>query len=255
MSLKPLKVTTNEAPKSKKSDIKIVEVQGSDVAEYNKAVVEEKNAKARRDTLGAQLKAIGLPEFYSLAIGNPSNPPSSVKLQDEVGETVLLTCQNKYSEFDPEVAEPIFQELGAKIEEHAQFVVKAAFDSSIFLAKPGTTAGDEGKFSTKIYNAYKQAIDRATAQLVRDGLLPAETLSPLSTKQVANVMPDFHERRWSAFPTPEQQARISEVICNTVVLKPVVERDAEAPKPTKAVNLASVLQSSISASGKSSKRA
>ncbi len=229
MSLKPLKVATNEVPESKKSDIRIIEIGGSSVSDFNQASVEAKNAKAIQDELGEELRAAGLAALYEIAVGNPDTPPSSVKLQDDLGSTVMLTSQNRYSDFDPQIVEPVFEALGAPIRDFAQYIVRAKFDDSIFLAKPGTTAAtsEEGKFSTKIYNVYKRAIDQATAQLVRDGLLPAETQAPLLTTQVATVFPDFHQRRWRSFPTVEQQRSLYAVIKNTIVLKPVIEREAE----------------------------
>ncbi len=93
----------------------------------------------------------------------------------------------------------------------------------MFLAAKGTTAGEAGDFSPKIYAAYKAALDKATAQLTRDGLLPPETPSPLTTVKVASVKPGFHDTRWKAFPSAEQQKMITEVIPNTIMLVPVVD--------------------------------
>ena len=226
MSLKPLRIATNEAPKASKSAIVIAPVDGKIVADYNNAVIEFKNAEAEKKKHSDAVQAVGIPALINLCISNPDAAPSSIKLQDELGETVLVTNMNKYSTFDPEVAETVFASLGAKIEDHAQFVAVAKFDDDIFLAKPGTDAGDEGVFSTKIFKAYQLAIDRVTAQLIRDNLLPAETKSPLFSKQVAQVLPSFHTSRWKAFPTLEAQQALMRVCPNTVTLKPVIEREA-----------------------------
>lgn len=225
MSLKPLKIVTNEAPKKSKSEIPTVEIDGNPVSIYNAAVVALKNAEAEVALNGKLLKDFGLPKLFDLAVANPDTPPSSIKLRDEKGETVRFTSQNRYGIFDPEVADETFKLLKADIADYAQFVAKASFDNTIFLAQAGTTAGDEGKFSTKIFNQYKQAIDRVTAQLIRDGLLPVETKSPLLTSQVANVKPDFHEKRWKAFPNTADQIRLTKAIPNILMLVPVVDAD------------------------------
>lgn len=234
MSLKPLRITTHEAPKAAKSDIAIVSVDGTIVADYNEAVIALKSAEALKKDLSVTIQEVGVPALLSLCLANPDAAPSSIKLQDERGETVLVIGMNKYSTFDPEVAEPIFAHYGAKIEDHAQFVAVASFDSSIFLAQPGTDAGEEGKFSIKIFKAYQLAIDRVTAQLVRDNLLPAGAVAPLFSKQVAQVLPNFHATRWKAFPSVEAQQAISKVCPNVITLKPVIERevieDATPPK-------------------------
>lgn len=231
MPLKSLRIATNEASKTSKSDITIMPVDGKIVTEYNESVIALKDAEALKKLHSAEIQAIGIPALLNLCLANPDEAPSSIKLQDELGNTVLVTAMDKYSAFDPAVAEPVFASLGAKIEDHAQFVAAAKFDDSIFLAKHGTDAGEEGKFSTKIFKAYQLTIDRVTAQLVRDNLLPAGTVAPLFSKQVAQVLPTFHANRWRAFPTVEAQQAISKVCPNTIALKPVIERDADEETP------------------------
>lgn len=226
MALKPLRIVTNEAPKASKSDIPVVPVDGQLVSDYNEAVIAFKNAEAAKKTQGALVHDVGVPALLELCVANPDAAPSSIKLRDETGQALLVIGMNKYSTFDPVVAEPVFAKLGAKIEDYAQYVASAKFDDSIFLAKAGTSAGEEGSFSTKIFKAYQAAIDRVTAQLTRDGLLPPETTSPLLSTQVAKVLPDFHATRWAAFPSVEAQQEISRVCPNVVALKPVVEGEA-----------------------------
>lgn len=223
MALKSLKVAVNEKPASKKSDIPVIDINGELVTQYNTAVQEYKAAEAHVKEFGDAIKQQGLPELYSLAVANPDTPPSSVKLRDEMGATVRLTSQNKYGVVDPELADPVFTELGVDINDFVQFIVKGSFDSKIFLAAAGTSAGTPGDFSSKIYTAYKTAIDRVTATLIKDGLLPPETPSPLGTTKVAAVKPDFHARRWRSFPQVAKQTRLTEVISNTVTLTPIVE--------------------------------
>jgi hypothetical protein len=223
MALKALKVATNEASSKKKSDIVIVDISGETVTKYNQAVVAQKAAEAAVKELGASLKSCGLPELFSLATTNPDTPPSSIKLRDELGGVVRLTSQDRYGVVDPEVVDPVFESLGADINDFVQYTVKAAFDSKVFLAQPGTSAGQAGNFSAKVYNAYKGAIDQVTARLIKEGLLLPETPAPLAAEKVATVKPDFHGRRWRAFPQVAQQVQLSEVISNTVTLTPVVE--------------------------------
>jgi hypothetical protein len=153
-----------------------------------------------------------------VCVANPGNPPSSIKLRDETGQIVRVTGQDRYSAIDPVAADAAFTELGSDIGLFAQMTVAARFNSAVFLAAAGTNAGVTGEFSDKIYNAYKKAIDQATAQLVKDGFLPAGAQSPLTTVPVGNVKPDFHTRRWAAFPSVEAQRAISAVCKNTVVL-------------------------------------
>ncbi len=217
MSLKPLRIATNETPKAAKSGIPIVPVDGTVVADYNAAVIAFKQAEATKKLHSDAIHEVGVPALLNLCLANPDAAPSSIKLQDEQGETVLVIGMNKYSNFDPEVAEPVFASFGAKIEDSAQYVAVAKFDDSIFLAKPGTDAGETGKFSAKIFKAYQLAIDRVTAQLVRDNLLPAGTVAPLFSKQVAQVLPNFHTTRWRTFPSVEAQEAISKVCPNTIM--------------------------------------
>lgn len=223
MALKEIKIKTNSAKPTKSSDIVVIDVPGNIVSSYNRAVIDLKDAEARKAEFDFEVKELGLPELFEQCINNPTNPPSSVKLRDESGAVVRVTSMDKYSVFDAEVADPVFSEFGADINEFAQFTAKAKFDASVFLAKKGTAAGDEGNFSEKIFNAYRIALDRATAELVRSGMLPPGSVSPLSSEKVATVKPDFHKRRWEAFPSAAKQARISAVIRNTVTLNPVVE--------------------------------
>jgi hypothetical protein len=231
MALKPLRIATSEAPKKSASDVKIIEVEGQVVTDYNSAVINLKDAEAKKKEVGAALQECGLPELWEVCLSNPDAAPSSVKLRDELGSTVLIIGMNKYSVIDPEAATPTFEALGASIEDHVQYTVQAKFDSSVFLAQEGAS-GEVGSFSTKIYNEYKKACDLATAKLIQAGLLPVGAVTPLSTAQVAAVKPDFHQRRWRAFPSVEQQKALHEACPYTVALKPVVEGTGDAPQAT-----------------------
>lgn len=234
MPLKSLNVALNEQPKKTSSDIKTVTVGGSIVADFNRAAVAAKKAEVAAEEARASVLEIGLPEYFAVATANPDTPPSSVKLQDDTGSVVLLSLTNSYRDVDPEAAEQVLNEFGAEIEKHAQYVVAAKFDDKIFV-------NANGKFSKKIYEAYRSAIERVTAQLVRDGVLPVGTATPLTGKEVARVFPSFHHDRWSKF-TSEQQAEIHRVIPATVALKP---QPAASVPALPAVNGSAVKRSTV----------
>lgn len=231
MPLKPHRIHTHQPEKAPKKGIAIVEIDGSLVSDYNSASLRLKQAEDDQQKNRAALLTLGLPLLLERCVANPDAAPASIKLQDELGQTVLFTGMNKYGVFDPEKAEPVFAGLGSKIEDHAQFVATAKFDSNIFLAQEGTSAGEAGKFSSKIFKAYQLAIDRVTAQLTRDGLLAPETPSPLHTGQVATVLPTFHTTRWRDFPSVEAQAALFQVVPHTIALKPVLEREVDEETP------------------------
>jgi len=234
MALKALKVVTNEAPAKKSSSVGIVDVSGTDVETFNRAVIAAKDAEAAVERARVAVLDVGLNKLWEECVANPSNPPSSIKLRDDSGATVVVSGQDKYSNVDEALATAMFESLGAEISDHVQYTIAAKFDSAIFLAKANTSAGEEGNFSAKIYNEYQKAIDQATAKLIAAGLLPVGTKSPLSTAQVVRVKPDFHKTRFSAFPTVEQQKALHEACPNTVTLKPVIEGEGEE-KPKKVV--------------------
>ncbi len=224
MPLKTTRIVTNDVAKKKKTDIIIVDVAGEAVTTYNAAVTAKKTAEAQVLESGHKLKELGLPELYALAIANVDTPPSSIKLRDSLGAVVRLTSQDKYGVVDPEATDLVFNNLGGDINDFVQFSVKASFNAGVFLAAAGASAaGAVGDFSPKIYAVYKKAIEQATAQLIKEGLLAPETPSPLGTAKVATVKPDFHARRYRAFPAVPQQVQLSEVISNTVTLTPVID--------------------------------
>lgn len=214
MPIKSLSIkTTGLAASAKKSDIPLFSVAGRSVQAYSLAKAAFETADANLKAATPAMKSQGLGLLFGHNIDNPGAPTSSVKLQDESGLVAIVTMQNRYGAPDAEAADAAFTELGADINDAVQMTAVGKFDSGIFISKVN---GDKGEFSKKIFTAYAAALEKATAELIAKGLLPADTESPLSTGQVAAVRTTFHAERWAKFPSVAAQSIINEVLPTTV---------------------------------------
>lgn len=245
MALKRLNNVEETVPATKSGEMPVVKVSGRSVARFNRATAELKAQEIIQQEERAKLLKKGLDALYEFNIANPTNPATSVKLvQDQGvaegdepnpgldgdGDVVRLTFQNRYSASDADTADSLFETLlvetnkdrpkGQKlsINDFMQETVGTSFDSKIFLT------GENGQFDQGIYNAYSEAIAKVTADLVKKGKLKEGTKSPLGTTKKVLPLANFHEERWSKFPTVDAQQQIREVVSNTVTLTPVAAK-------------------------------
>ena len=208
MALKSLKVAVPEKTATKKDEIPAFEVAGNVCSRFNKAKADLKDAEAVVAELEPVVKGVALPNLFEFNVGNPNNPTTSVKIVDGSGAVVRVSFTKRYSAAEVDAAEATFAGLGADINLYVQRTVKVAFDNKVFI-------GADGAFSEKTFNAFKKAIDETAKKL--------GVASPLSGKEVVEPKPDFHEKRWEAFPTVESQTKLSEALKNAVSLTPVTE--------------------------------
>lgn len=208
MALKSLKVAAPiEKTSTKKDEIPAFKEQGDICARFNVAKANLKAAEAVVAELEPELKQAALPNLYEFNVANPNNPTSSVKLVDGEGAVVRVSFTKRYSASDADVAEQVFKGLGADINLYVQRTIKVAFDNKVFLDA-------DGSFSEKTYNAFKKVIDDTAKKL--------GVVSPLTGKEVVEPKPDFHDKRWEAFPTVESQGKLTEALKNAISLTPVV---------------------------------
>ena len=190
------------------------------LADYCDAVRAKKAAEAVIAENEPMVKAEALEHLFETNVASPLNPVSTVRMldKDTMNDATPLaarvSCTAKYSVVgNVEAVDELLESMGKDINDFVQQRIAAKFDDKVFLSKVGD---DKGEFSKRIYDMYRKAMEATTAEAIRKGLLPLNTECPLATFEVATVREDFHNARWSAFPTVEDQQRVSEVIKNTV---------------------------------------
>lgn len=190
------------------------------LATYAKAVREKKICEAVIAENEPKVKGEALGHLFETNVSSPLNPVSTVRLVDkdtlnsDTPLAVRVSCTAKYSAVgNAEAADVLFEEMGGDINDFLQQRVAAKFNDKIFISQIGD---DKGEFSKRLYDMYRKAMEAVTAEAIRKNLLPEGAACPLETYEVVSVREDFHVTRWSAFPTVEDQQRVSEVIKNTV---------------------------------------
>lgn len=222
MALKKLKVKMTAAVASKPGDIPTVTIEGDLVKQYNKADAQMKAAKAVMDDLRPEILELGTTEIFKRSTDDPKNPTCTVKLQDEEAEVLRVQFTSKYGKVaDVEAAEELFEELTdadgkpVDINDFLQETVAAKFNCDVFN-------DTDGKFQQKVYDKFRMAIEKVARELG----VPC----PLETEKVVAVLPSLHEKRWSTFPDPAVQVRLSQVCPNTTQIVPVTVKVAAAGK-------------------------
>jgi hypothetical protein len=116
------------------------------------------------------------------------------------GEVTRVSFTSRYNNCDTEQVDATFASFdpvpdgkGGKvhrdINNYVVETIAAKFDDSVFMDA-------EGNFDLTAYNKFRLAIEKVAKDL---GMVDAETgkvKSPLGTKRVLKVKPDFHERRF-----------------------------------------------------------
>ena len=87
----------------------------------------------------------------------------------------------------------------------------AKFDSKVFL-------DGDGNFSQKTYEAFRKAVEQVAQKL--------GVACPLETEKVVTPKETFHVERWKVIPSPDDQARVSALVKNTVQVVPVTVNKA-----------------------------
>lgn len=220
MALKTIAVKTNStAPKAGSTKVpSFVASKDLDLTGYAVAVKAKREAERIIAEQEPAVKAEALHHLFLHNTANPDGAVATVRLFEEVQDSdmpteVRVSFQSRYSAPNAEAADAMFTELGKDINDYVIQRAAAKFDDSVFLTKSGD---QKGEFNQKIFNAYQKAVEKATAELVKAGLLPVGTTTPLATFPVVSVRPDFHDKRWTEFPTVAAQERVTEVLKNTV---------------------------------------
>jgi len=204
MALKKLSNVVETAKPTKES-VPVITVENSAVTRFNQAKSQLKEAEAIVEELEPVIKQLGLKHIFKHNVEQPTAPWTSVKLEDKnTGEKCRVSATSAYVIANPDNVEQAFTALGKDSGDYAQFVTKSAFNDKVFIV------GNE--FNQDVYAAYKSAIDAVTATLKAQGVLPSSAESPLSSKQVVMPKPDFHDKRWAAFPSVDDQMAIQKVL-------------------------------------------
>jgi hypothetical protein len=206
MALKKLQVKLT-APPAESGDIPVIDVIGHQVADYNKASAQAKEAEARMEELSESLTKAGLGEIYARSIARPLTPTLTVKLRDEEKEVLRVEFTRKYSSVKAiERAEALFSSRKVDINLYVQEAVKATFDDKVFY-------NEDGDFNQETYEAYRKAIEQVAKRLGQN--------CPLQTGKVVSVKPTFHTERFVQFPNEEDQEVLTACMPNTTRIVPV----------------------------------
>jgi len=211
--LKTLDVpTTSAAPAPKStSDIVVVPVTGTALAEYVEHDAAEKSAAAGKKQLRGGIERVGIDKIYEHNVQTPEIPATTAKLIDEAGNAVNVSFTKAYKEVDRPAALSALASLGVTDPNpYLQENVAISFDTSIFLDAKGELRQD-------LYIAMMEAIEGIA--------LDHKVASPFSSRKVTTVRPDFHTKRWSikgktVLDPVQIQAALSKTFVNTVSLTP-----------------------------------
>lgn len=207
------------AKKPSKQSIPTVTVPGDIVVQYNAARDQKDRAEEAIKDLSPYLIEAGLAAVFKHNTAHANNPKaivSSVNLQSEPSEsngeveTCLFTWTKKDTRNDAEQAIKQFERVrtvdGKKVNvnDYIAWSVVATFDTSVFAV--------DGKFSTERYDAFTKALEQVSERF--------GVTNPLSCGKVLKPVPDFHEKRWSAFDA-ETNKELQTVLPTQCNLKPV----------------------------------
>ncbi len=209
MALKRLKVKLAQpTPTETGSEIPVIAIEGDLIQQYNTAADQVKKGEEVMEDLRPDVLEIGLDEIFTRSCKRPTTPTTSVKLQDDEGEDLMVSFVNKYKDVaDLDAAEQLFEDHDLDINEFVTEGIKAKFDDSIFYDA-------DGNFLQEVYDDIRKAVASVVTrrQLAKN---------PLETVKVIKPKPTFHDQRYAVMPKVESQHRAYEVLPNTVMLKPV----------------------------------
>lgn len=221
---------------TKKDEIPVVQLEGDTCKRFNEAKKQIKDAEAVINELQKIVHSHAMTAIFAHNCDpNCLQPLTSVKLQDiEVdeedgtkrtpGEVTRVSFTARYNNCDTAQVDATFSNFapvsdgkGGKvhrdINEYVVETIAAKFDDSVFMDA-------EGNFDLAAYNKFRLAIEKVAKDL---GMIDAETgkvKSPLGTKRVLKVKPDFHERRFRDF-NEDENFTLANVLPNTIQCAPV----------------------------------
>ena len=206
MALKRLKVKLT-TPSPEKGGIPTIDIEGNDVARFNRASAQITAAEKVMKEVRVDLESTALNEVYERCIESPLTPTASVKLRDDEKEVLLVSFTKAYSKpVDLPKAEELFKERKVDINFYLQEKVVAKFNNKIFL-------DEKGNFVQKIYDEFRKAIELVSNRL--------GVVCPLETEKVVSAKEVFHVERFVQFPSVEDQKKLTEYIPNTTRFVPV----------------------------------
>jgi len=222
MALKPLKLAVAAVAPKSKGDTKVVPFAGVTITELIKIKKVVDEGKARLEALGDQIKEVGVAEIVAINCENPTNPVSSVKLNDANGSQAICSFTSKYSDINVDSFGETFAAINARRKaarealvnenEYAQYIIDAELNAPAFYNKDGT-------FLIDVYAEVRKALDTVTAKLVASGKLAAGTVL-YTEKERTCVKPIFHDVRWKL--GVEDNTALLGTVKNTVSLKAVI---------------------------------
>jgi hypothetical protein len=221
---------------TKKDEIPVIQLEGDTCKRFNEAKKQIKDAEAVIKELEKIVHSEAMTAIFAHNCDrNCLQPLTSVKLQDiEVdeedktkitpGEVTRVSFTARYNNCDTEQVDATFSNFppvpdgkGGKvhrdINNYVVQTIAAKFDDSVFMDA-------EGNFDLVAYNKFRLAIEKVAKDL---GMIDAETgkvKSPLGTKRVLKVKPDFHERRFRDF-NEDENFTLANVLPNTIQCAPV----------------------------------
>jgi hypothetical protein len=221
---------------AKKDEIPVVQMEGDTCKRFNEAKKQIKDAEAVIKELESVVHSHAMTAIFAHNCDpNCLQSITSVKLQDikvdeedetkrEPGEVTRVSFTARYNNCDTAQVDATFSNFppvpdgkGGKvhrdINEYVVETIAAKFDDSVFMDA-------EGNFDLVAYNKFRLAIEKVAKDL---GMIDAETgkvKSPLGTKRVLKVKPDFHQRRFRDF-NEDENFTLANVLPNTIQCAPV----------------------------------
>jgi hypothetical protein len=225
-------VRVNETEEETKKDkIPVVQIEGDTCQRFNEAKKAIKDAEAVIKELESTIHEKAMQHIFAHNCNtNCLQPLTSVKLQDVKvdeedetiripGEVTRVSFTAKYNNCDTAQVDATFANFPAvrgadgkpvhrDINDYVVETVAAKFDDSVFMDA-------EGNFDLTAYNKFRTAIEKVARELDMVDAETGKVKSPLGTKRVLKVKPDFHQRRFREF-SKEENFTLANVLPNTI---------------------------------------
>ena len=208
------------ATTDKPGEIPTVRIEGDLVKHYNVAAAQVEAGERLMKDLRPEILEIGLAEVFKRSCANPASPTPTVKLQDEQDDVLRVQFTARYGKVqDTDAVEDLCDSTKGPdgkpvdINRFLQETVSAKFNCAVFN-------GADGKFSQRIYDKFRNALERVAAEL--------DVPCPLETEKVVIPLTTFHDERFTLFPDPAAQLLLAKLCPNTNSIVPVTRKAASA---------------------------
>lgn len=201
-------MTTASAPADQPVVLKI---EGSRVQQYNDADKRKKTVERELAELRPDLTKLGVEHLLNYNVENPTAPAASVNVIDETGAVIGVQFKGVYKPIDDKDVEAV-EELFTELTNNPNAVNTYVAETVVGSWDPKAFVNDKGVFNKVAYARIRTALEELSAEL---GIS-----CPLKTTTVVTVKEEFHKKRWTDFPTLEDQQRITATLVNTVALQP-----------------------------------